>query len=98
MKELYMIMSDLLELEYNQKSLWYILDALAGGYDERQKEAMITNSTRYYLTGLQAELRVAINRLDAYIAERKKTWKMPENLPGKPAAKHNRLKRNRHFL
>ncbi len=33
---------------------------------------MITNSTRYYLTGLQAELRVAINRLDAYIAERKK--------------------------
>ena len=72
MKELYMIMSDLLELEYNQKSLWYILDARAGGYDERQKEAMITNSTRYYLTGLQAELRVAINRLDAYIAERKK--------------------------
>jgi hypothetical protein len=23
---------------------------------------------------------------------------MPENLPGKPATKHNRLKRNRHFL
>ncbi len=73
MKELYMIMSDLLELEYNQKSLWYILDALAGGFDERQEEAMITNSTRYYLTGLQKELRGAINRLDAYIAERKKS-------------------------
>ena len=37
-----------------------------------QKEAMITNSIMYYLTGFQAELRVAINRLDAYIAERKK--------------------------
>ena len=40
MKELYMIMSDLLELEYNQKSLWYILDALAGGYDYQQHKVL----------------------------------------------------------
>lgn len=72
MKELYMIMSDLLELEYNQKSLWYILETLIGGYDEGQGESLAINCARYYLAGLQAELRKVINRLDTYMAEGEK--------------------------
>lgn len=72
MKELYIIMSDLLELEYNQKSMRYILDALAEDSDERDEAAMLANGIRYYIAGLQAELREVISRLDTYMAERKK--------------------------
>lgn len=73
MKELYQIMRELLEVEYNQKSLQYVLEILEKGYDdEREEEAMIVNGIKYYLTALQTELRTAINRLDIYIAERKR--------------------------
>lgn len=71
MEELYSIMRDFLEVEYNQKSLLSILKVLEAAYSgEEQEEAkLITNSTKYYLEALQKELNAAINRLDTYMAE-----------------------------
>ncbi len=52
MEELYSIMRDFLEVEYNQESLLCLLKAVESVYtDEKQAEArLITNSTKYYLT------------------------------------------------
>lgn len=75
MEELYSIMRDFLEVEYNQESLSRLLKAAEATYrDEKQEEAkFIANSTKYYLKALQKELQEAINRLDSYIvAEVKK--------------------------
>lgn len=74
MKELYSIMRDFLEVEYNQKSLLSILKVLETAYNnEEQEEAkLISNSTKYYLESLQKELHAAINRLDTYIAKKQK--------------------------
>lgn len=71
MNELYSIMRDLLEVEYNQKSLLCIMETLAAAYSgEEQGEASLTvNGARYYLAVLQEDLRVAISRLDTYMAE-----------------------------
>ncbi len=71
MEELYSIMRDFLEVAYNQESLLCLLKAEETSYtDEEQAEAkMIANSTKYYLKALQEEFRVAISRLDSYIAE-----------------------------
>lgn len=63
-------MRDLLEVEYNQKSLLYILKELEASYGNEQGEKWITNSIKYYLETLQKELRGAISRLDAYVVER----------------------------
>ena len=62
-------MRDLLEVEYNQKSLLYILKELEASYGNEQEEKWITNSIKYYLEALLKELRGAIRRLDAYVAE-----------------------------
>lgn len=88
MKELYLVMRELLELEYNQKSLGYILEVLGRGYeDERQGEAMIVNSAKYYLSKLQTELREVIDRLDTYMAEGKDGRKeKKEESPGKESS------------
>lgn len=73
MQELYAIMRDLLEVEYDQKSLLYILRRLEGSYgNEQEEEKWIANSIRYYLEALQKELRGVISRLDTYVAERAK--------------------------
>ncbi len=74
MEELYSIMRDFLEVEYNQESLLCLLKAVEAVYkDEKQAEAkLIANSTKYYLKALQEELKAAINRLDLYIAENAK--------------------------
>lgn len=74
MEELYSIMRDLLEVEYNQKLLIYILKAAEStDMEEIQAEAKsIANSTKYYLKALQKDLRTVINRLDSYIAEHAK--------------------------
>lgn len=63
-------MRDLLEVEYNQKSLLYILKKLEASYGNEQEEKWITNSIKYYLEALLKELRGIISRLDAYVAER----------------------------
>ncbi len=71
MQELNSIMRDLLEVEYNQESLLFLLGAAEAVCSEKeQKEAkFIANSTKYYLSSLQRELKMAINKLDSYIAE-----------------------------
>lgn len=74
MEELYSIMRDFLEVEYNQESLLYLLKAVeAANTGKEQVEAkLITNSTKFYLQALQEEIKAAINRLDSYIAENAK--------------------------
>lgn len=68
MKELYLIMRELLELEYQIRSLGYILELAEKGLDDEKKgEAMLADSTRYYLNALQTELGNVINRLDTYM-------------------------------
>lgn len=71
MEELYSIMRDFLEVEYNQESLAHLLKTAETAYsDEKQEEAkLLANSTKYYLRALQKELQTAINRLDSYIVE-----------------------------
>ena len=74
MQELNSIMRGLLEVEYNQDSLLFLLGAAEViCSDKEQKEAgFIANSAKYYLSALRDELKVVINRLDMYIAENAK--------------------------
>ncbi len=74
MEELYSIMRDFLEVEYNQESLMCLLKAAEATYSgEKQTEVkLIANSTKYYLQALQKDLKVAINRMDLYIVEKAK--------------------------
>ena len=72
MEKLYSIMRDFLEVEYNQESLLCLLKAAEDAYrgKEQRETEMIINSTKYYLTALQKEIKAAIGRLDSYIAEK----------------------------
>lgn len=74
MEELYSIMRDFLEVEYNQESLLCLLKAVEAAYSSEKegKVKLIANSTKYYLQALQEEIKAAINRLDSYIAENTK--------------------------
>ena len=74
MEELYSIMRDFLEVEYNQESFICLLRAAEAFYtEENQVEAkLIANSAKVYLKALQEELKAAINRMDLYIAENAK--------------------------
>lgn len=74
MEELYSIMRDFLEVEYNQESLLCILRATETAYSSEKegKADLIANSAKFYLQALQEELKAAINKLDSYIAENAK--------------------------
>ena len=71
MEELYSVMRDFLEVEYNQESLLCLLKAVENAYDSEKQEdtQLIANSTMYYMQSLQKELRAAISRLDLYLAK-----------------------------
>ena len=71
MEELYSIMRELLEVEYNQESLRYIIKMLEAAYgqEDQGKENLIVSGVGYYLAVLHRDLGTAINRLDSYIAE-----------------------------
>ena len=72
MQELYSIMRELLEVEYNQNSLHYImrmLEKVSEQEEEWKKSDLIVNGIGYYLATLQKDLGNAIGRLDSYIAE-----------------------------
>ena len=71
MQELYSIMRELLEVEYNQESLRYIIKMLEAAYgqEDQGKENLIVSEVGYYLAVLHRDLGTAINRLDSYIAE-----------------------------
>ena len=69
MEELYSIMRELLEIEYNQKSLLYVLEVAETAYCEQQEEAkLIINHTKGCLKVFQKDLKAIINRVDCYIA------------------------------
>ncbi len=72
MNELYAIMRELLEVEYNQKALLYIMERLEEAYGgaEQEDPGLAVSGVRYYLTVLHRDLGITINRLDAYMAER----------------------------
>lgn len=74
MEELYSIMRDFLEVEYNQESLLCLLRAAEAAYTgkEQAEAKLIANSTKYYLQALQEGIKAAINRMDSYIAENAK--------------------------
>lgn len=74
MEELYSIMRDFLEVEYNLESLLCLLRAAEVTYSgEKEGNAdLIANSAKFYLQALQEELKAAINRMDSYIAENAK--------------------------
>lgn len=68
MNELYLIMEDLLDVEYQQKSLLSILNALESVYNEEDAA-----QTRYLISSVKCQLeaillhtRVSINKLDNY--------------------------------
>ena len=71
MEELYSIMRDFLEVEYNQESLLRLLRAAEAAYSNEKQEGAkyLANCTKYYLKALQEELQRGLNRLDSYIAE-----------------------------
>ena len=71
MQELYSIMRELLEVEYNQESLRYIIKMLEAAYgqEDQGKENLIVSGVGYYLAVLHRDLGTAINRLDSYIAK-----------------------------
>lgn len=71
MQELYSIMRELLEVEYNQESLRYIIKMLEAAYgqEDQGKENLIVSGVGYYLAVLHRDLGTAINRPDSYIAE-----------------------------
>lgn len=70
MEKLYSIMEDLLEVEYNQKSLLYVLETLEAAYSEQEQEEtkLLINHIKGGLKALQEEIRAAIGKLDNYIA------------------------------
>ena len=74
MEELYSIMRDFLEVEYNQESFVCLLRAVESACTkENQVDAkLIANSAKVYVKGLQEELKAAINKMDSYIAENAK--------------------------
>lgn len=74
MEELYSIMRNFLEVAYNQESLICLFKAAEAAYTGEKKEEakLIANSVKFYLQALQGEMKVAINRLDSYIAENAK--------------------------
>lgn len=72
MQELYVIMRELLEVEYHQRSLQCILDMLEAENEQKEeweKGGLIVSGIGYYLTVLHRDLGTAIGRLDSYIAE-----------------------------
>ena len=75
MQELYGIMRELLEVEYNQKSLRCIMKMLEAAYGQEEdqgKGSLIVSGIGYYLAILHKDLETVIGRLDSYIAETSK--------------------------
>lgn len=77
MEELYSIMRDFLEVEYNQESLLYLLtdaEFSKENQDDNQDKAeqFVINGAKYYIKALQNDLKATINRLDSYITEKAK--------------------------
>ena len=71
MKELYLIMEDLLATEDNIKSLLCVLELLERGYEEQTESSCIVSVIKCYIGKLQMETRNSISKLDSYIVKKK---------------------------
>lgn len=71
MEELYSIMREFLETEYNLESLLCLLNATEASFTgENQEDArFVANGAKYYVKALQKDLKASISRLDNYIAQ-----------------------------
>lgn len=71
MEELYAIMREFLETEYNLESLSCLLHAAEASFTGKNQEdaRMVANGASYYVKALQTELKAAIGKLDTYIAQ-----------------------------
>lgn len=77
MNELYLIMEDLLDVEYQQKALLSILNALESVYSENETAPTkyLISSVKWQLEAIHMHTRESINKLDNYtlnIASKKK--------------------------
>ena len=74
MKELYSIMRDFLEVQYQQNSILCVLNTLENAYsEEEQAEIKMTiHVLKTCIESLQEETKTAINRFDTYITEVKR--------------------------
>lgn len=69
MKELYLIMEDLLATEDNIKSLLRVLDLLERGYEEQTESSCIVSVIKCYVGRLQTDIQDSIGKLDDYIVK-----------------------------
>ena len=68
MNELYLIMEDLLMIEYHQKALLAVLNALEAFYseDEAAEIKYLTSSVKWQLEAIQTQTKASISKLDNY--------------------------------
>lgn len=71
MKELYLIMEDLLATEDNMKSLLCVLELLERVYEEQTENSCIVSVVKCYVGKLQTQTRNSISKLDSYIVKKK---------------------------
>ena len=71
MKELYLIMENLLTIEDNMKSLLCVLELLERGYEGQTESSSIVSVVKCYVGKLQTETRNSISKLDSYIVKKK---------------------------
>lgn len=70
MRELYLIMEDLLATEDNIKSLLCVLDVLERGYEQQTESSCVISVIKCYVGKLQMEIRNSISKLDNYIVKK----------------------------
>lgn len=70
-EKLYAIMENLLEVQYHEESLLYLMTALDLAYrrDSSGETGLFANGVKYYLESLEGELSAVIHQLDNYIVE-----------------------------
>lgn len=68
MNELYLIMEDLLEVEYQQKALLSILKALESVYseDEAAQTKYLISSVKWQLEAIHIHTKASISKIDNY--------------------------------
>lgn len=71
MEELYLIMEELLKVEYRQKALLCVFKALEAFYseDEQEEQKLLVSTVKWNLEALQEEMQRNIGLLDAYISQ-----------------------------
>lgn len=69
MEELYLIMSDFLQVEYRQKALLSVLKILENYYseDEQEELKLLISNGKWALEDMQEQMQGCIERLDNYI-------------------------------